>query len=91
MRPLPHHEAAPMVACVLAAGEAQHRLAIRSLSAPRKARMGRPGAVEELLPCPADFGLSAHEAGMWGRLRADGLSDQDAADAVKAARGRREP
>lgn len=77
----------PYIACVLAAGEAQDRmnLARRPMSVTSfPAGFGRQDAYA--VPCAADFDLTAREVGMWGRLRADGLSPQDAADVVKAAR-----
>jgi hypothetical protein len=86
MRQLPSHEAGALIASLAAVAAAQHRIALREIDAIRAARMGARPATERQTPCPADYGLAAREGGMWGRLRAQGLSDKDAADVVKAAR-----
>lgn len=86
MRVLSEAEAAPLIACVVAAGEVQHRLGLARINAPRLGKMGARPAVERDFPCGADYGLTGREVGWWGRLRAEGLSDKDAADVVKAAR-----
>jgi hypothetical protein len=75
---LPPAEAQPIIKSVLSAAEASDRLE-------KHYRKGF-GRDCDTLPSAADLGLTAKEAGWWGRLRAEGLSPEDAADVVKAAR-----